>query len=285
MANNDSLGPVGGAPRPVETLRAPVSAKLPPLDDGNFVIAEADALVHFIARRGNMLGNDETRQAAYKDLQDAVAAAKAGKDESFNGLLDAYTRVTAFTYAEHGINGQTVLDTQGKGEFRTELNGKADAGSSIGTLYYRLQKPRIRPLLLGGTLLLMIGIIEAILLITDGKLLSESHKTVLDAKELLQPLIWGALGSCTFLMKKLSDKLSSFAFEEARARGIGARVFLGAILGLIVVELTRNLLGDFPVYLIAFLAGLGIKPVYAAIESLVEGLAARIKPLKQGGGT
>ena len=41
----------------------------------------------------------------------------------------------------------------------------------------------------------------------------------------------------------------------------------------------------FPVYLIAFLGGLGIKPVYAAIESLVEGLAARIKLPKPGGKT
>ena len=57
---------------------------------------------------------------------------------------------------------------------------------------------------------------------------------------------------------------------------------------MIVVELTRGLPGEtpvFPVYLIAFLGGLGIKPVYAAIESLVEGLAARIKLPKQGGET
>ena len=103
------------------------------------------------------------------------------------------------------------------------------------------------------------------------------------AKELLVPLVWGALGTCTFLMKKLSDRLSEFAFEETRARGMEARVFLGAILALIVVELLRKELGDFPSYLIAFLAGLGIKPVYAAIEGLVEGLAARVKPPKQGG--
>ena len=275
MANNDPLGPVGAAPRPVETPRAPVAAKLPPIDDGNIqvAIAEADALALFIARRGNMLGDDKTRKDAYKDLQDAVASAKAGEEESFKALLDAYARVTAFTYAEHGVNGRTVLDT----EFSRAVAGD----SGVKKLYYRLKKPRVRPLLLGGMLLFLIFSFDGILLITSGVI----KETLLGLEELLRPLVWGALGTCTFLMKKLSDKLSGFAFEEARARGMGTRAFLGAILGLIVVELTRKNLGLFPVYLIAFLGGLGIKPVYAAIESLVEGLAARIKLPKQGGKT
>ncbi len=286
MENNDPLGPVGVAPRPVESPRAPVAAKLPPTDDENNQIAEADALALFIARRGNMLGDDKTRKDAYKDLQDAVASAKAGKDESFKGLLDAYARVTAFTYAEHGVNGRTVLDTDRKGEFRTELSRKAAGDSGIGRLFYRLQKPQIRPLVLGGTLLLIISIFEGVLLITDGDSANgEFNKMVQGAKDLLVPLEWGALGTCTFLMKKVSDQLSDFAFEESRARGMGTRVFLGAMLGLIVVELTSGTTPGFPVYLTAFLAGLGIKPVYAAIESIVEGLAARIKPPKQGGKT
>lgn len=46
---------------------------------------------------------------------------------------------------------------------------------------------------------------------------------------------------------------------------------------MIVVELVSAELGNFPKYLIAFMAGLGVKPVYAAIEGLVEGIASRIQ--------
>lgn len=289
MANNDPLDSTDDGPRPVTTPQAAVAAKLPPVDHRNPQIAETEALALFIARRGNVLGDDETRKNAYKELQDAIASAKAGEDESIRRLLDAYAQVSAFTYAEHGVNGRTILDTDSKGEFQADLNWRAADVSRVNTLFYRLQKPRNRPLLLGGTLLLMVGIFEGILLITGSKpAYTEINSMLLGAKKLLLPLIWGALGTCTFLMKKLSDRLSDFAFEEARARGMGTRVFLGAILGLIVVELTRDQLGTppvFPIYLIAFLAGLGIKPVYAAIESLVEGLAARIKLPQQGGKT
>jgi len=278
MADND---PVGGGPWPVETPQAPDAGQQPLIDDGDILIAEAGALALFIARRGNMLNDDATRKTAYKDLQEAVAAAKAGKDESYRRLLDAYAQVSAFTYAEHGVNGRTILDT--------ELSRTAAEISGADKRFHWLKKPRNRPLVLGGTLLLMVGIFEGILLITGSASdYNELHATLLSAKKLLLPLVWGALGTCTFLMKKLSDKLSAFAFEETRARGMGTRVFLGAILGLIVVELVREQLGvppAFPVYLVAFLGGLGIKPVYAAIEGLIEGLATRIKMPKQGGKT
>ena len=103
-----------------------------------------------------------------------------------------------------------------------------------------MQKPQIRPLVLGGTLLLIISIFEAILLITGSNpAYVEIDGMVQRAKDLLVPLEWGALGTCTFLMKKISDTLSEFAFEESRARGMGTRGYLGAMLGLIVVELTR----------------------------------------------
>ena len=71
MANNDSLGPVGGAQRPVETPQTPVAAKMPPIDDGNIQIAEGDALALFIARRGNMLGDD--KKLKY-DMEDEITA-------------------------------------------------------------------------------------------------------------------------------------------------------------------------------------------------------------------
>jgi hypothetical protein len=230
-----------------------------------------------VGGHGNLLADDDARKDAFGKLVDAVDGVRAGREVSYRDLLDAYAQVTAFTYGEYGVNGRTVLDT---------VRSKDVIGTNgAESLLYRLKRPRARPLLLGGTLLFLVGVFEGILLITGSTpAYVEIHKTLIDAKILMLPLVWGALGSCAFLTKKLSDTLSDFAFEEARARGIGSRVFLGAILGLIVVELTRGQVGNFPIYLIAFLSGLGIKPVYAAIECLVEGLAARVKlPTKPAG--
>lgn len=253
---------------------------VPAIDNEAEKIAEAEAIVWFIASRGDLLGDDDAHRNAYKELQNAISAAKAGTDENLNELLFAYSKVSAFTYAEQGVNGRTILDTQGRGARYKEKAGTSKAGG----MFFQLLKPRNRPLLMGSILMLIVAIVEIVLLITgsDNELI-ETHDTLTTAKILMIPSVWGAIGTCTYLMKKQSDRLSTFSFEEERARGIGTRLLLGAILGLIVVELTSEGFGSsdgFPVYLTAFLAGLGIKPVYAAIESLVEGLAARIKPPK-----
>lgn len=253
---------------------------IPAIDENAEKIAEAEAMVWFIASRGDLLGDDDARRAAYKALQNAISAAKAGTDENLNELLYAYSSVSAFIYAEKGVNGRTILDTQAKGE-----RYKENAGTSRAErMFSQFLKPRNRPLLMGSLLMLIVAAVEIVLLITgrDAEF-AEFHKTLTTAKILMIPSVWGAIGTCTYLMKKQSDRLSAFSFEEERARGIGTRLLLGAILGLIMVELTSKEFGvttGFPVYLTAFLAGLGIKPVYAAIESLVEGLAARIKPPK-----
>lgn len=253
---------------------------VPTIAEDSEKIAEAEAMVWFIASRGDLLGDDDARRTAYKELQNAISAAKAGTDENLTELLYAYSRVSAFTYAEKGVNGRTILDTQGKGEHYKEKAGTGKAGR----MFHQLSKPRNRPLLMGSILMFIVAVVETVLLITGSdKTLIELHKTLTTAKTLMIPSVWGAIGTCTYLMKKQSDRLSSFSFEEERARGVGTRLLLGAILGLIVVELTSEGFGStasFPIYLTAFLAGLGIKPVYAAIESLVEGLATRIKPPK-----
>ena len=74
------------------------------------------------------------------------------------------------------------------------------------------------------------------------------------------------------------------SFEEARLKGDGTRVFLGAMLGVIVVVLFFPDFGaeiqvgevSFGPATAAFLAGLGVKPVYGAFEALSEALSNRI---------
>ena len=149
-------------------------------------------------------------------------------------LLGAYSEVSSFTYEEHGVNGRTILDTDGQGVRKLLMKERAKTGGCWKRLKYWLRKPRNRPLLIGSFLLVVIMIYEGLLQFWfDGTPVEADLK---EAKELLVPLAWGALGTCTFLMKRLSDRLSAFAYEEARARGMEARIFLGAILALVVVE-------------------------------------------------
>ena len=51
---------------------------------------------------------------------------------------------------------------------------------------------------------------------------------------LLAPVAWGALGACTALAKRVSDRLSAMSFEENRMRALTARIFLGAALALVL---------------------------------------------------
>lgn len=277
----DRLGIVADEDHPGLVASVATGTGLLP-DERAQLFEEANALALFIARRGTLLANDPDRENAYRALRDAVASAQAGNESSDNALLDAYANVTAFTYADFRINGRTILDTEDQGQFLRDRVSASQDHNGFGARFGRkIMLPRCRPLLLGLSLFALVLVFEALLLAADQLELAELHTALEAIKTGLLPLVWGAIGTCAFLMKRINDKLSAFAYEEARARGMGTRVFLGAVMGLMVVEMIgaggETPLGQFPLYLIAFLSGLGIKPVYAAIEGLVEGIAARIK--------
>jgi hypothetical protein len=97
-------------------------------------------------------------------------------------------------------------------------------------------------------------------------------------------MAWGALGATVFLIKTLSDKVSDFCYEEKRLSGTAARIFLGAVFGLLIVKGFGAQSGTLPQIAVAFLAGLGTKAVYAAIEALVNGVAGQISGRGNGPG-
>ena len=66
------------------------------------------------------------------------------------------------------------------------------------------------------------------------------------------PMAWGALGATVFLIKTLSDKVSDFAYEEKRLSGTAARIFLGAVSGLLIVKGFAPQLDALPEIAIAF---------------------------------
>ncbi len=260
------------------------------------LVEEASALAMYVARRGTGV---DAKRTAYQELLEALEELEGGEEVSARDarrLREAYGRLAALTYTSWQVNGRTVLDTE---------RGR--------TFWSRVR--RYRPLWLGVTLFFSALFLESEI----------GSELVASVRPLLLSAVWGGLGSCVFLAKRISDKLAAMAYEDARMRGDGIRVFLGAMLGVVAVGLlfpdfdagnaaVRERLNGFEQELqnvaqevadlvasdetdptalpvgdetdvpfgvapatLAFLAGLGVKPVYAAFESLSEALAARFK--------
>ena len=74
------------------------------------LLRECEALVLYLARHGDVLGDDATTLAAYDCLVEAV------KNKDWVALRKSYVRVTQHVYAEVGVNGRSVLDTMEFGE-------------------------------------------------------------------------------------------------------------------------------------------------------------------------
>ena len=241
------------------------------------LIAEANALALYIARHGDTLP-DTTGKELYAALLQAVAnATPSCSADHWRTLMKTYAEVTAITYASRGVNGRTILDTQTKSP----------------SSWRRLFAPRNRPVTIGVVLfvfaLLMEGLMSWVGRISDPGTLTGFHRfayfSVGALSSFLVPAAWGGIGACVFLMKRLSDKLFDMAYEEARLRGDVTRIFLGAMFGVVIVVLVFPNFGEQiqlgEVNLIpataAFVAGLGVKPVYAGFEAMSEGLASRLK--------
>ncbi len=102
------------------------------------------------------------------------------------------------------------------------------------------------------------------------------QKYILD---ILVPLFWGGLGSCIYLLKRISDVASEYTFHPDRLGGWGTRITLGAVLGGVIqyiydpANLTSTGIDNNA---LAFLVGLSIKVVYGALEKTVAVLGEKM---------
>jgi hypothetical protein len=91
--------------------------------------------------------------------------------------------------------------------------------------------------------------------------------------EPLTPLLWGAIGSCVFMLMSLYEIAQTQAFDRRRLSGWWMRIGLGAVLAYVVISLfdSSRLTGEIALSTnaIAFLVGLGVKAVYGALEKIV----------------
>lgn len=95
----------------------------------------------------------------------------------------------------------------------------------------------------------------------------------------LSGLLWGGLGSCVYLLKKVNDISQSREFDPDVFTGIFSRIMLGATLGWVVVNIfdmdTLDMDG-VSVPAVAFLTGLSVKVVYGFLEKVVSELELKL---------
>ena len=219
--------------------------------------------------------------------------------EDWQTLVMAYTQVTCFTFEQEGVNGRSVLDTLGGKMriFQTE--------SKKPQRWWRLRlsswlscllKPQHKPLRYVIFFLIAAMALELLTGWAGREKAPEElegyfkiqYYVVIDLAHLLVPAFWGAIGACVYLMKRISDKLGKLAYEQSRQQGNGARILLGAILAVVMVEIIFSTqsqsmtAGDANLgpMALAFAVGLSIKPIYSAFETMVEGVAQRFKTKK-----
>ena len=257
-----------------ESMDTPGEEDVPSSDPTAGQLAdECEALIRYIARHGDVLNQSSELEEAYKKLVEAVATGETA------AMHLGYAAVTRHTQAIAGVSGRSILDT-----WETEA-----AEGNGGRRQYQAHR---RPLRIGFWFFVAALGLQAVAgmagRVSDPDKLSGvlylGYGLVSGLFPLLLAAVWGGIGSCIFLVKKLSDRLSALTYERSRQKGDKARVAVGALLGVAVVELLFSDYGqslmagemDFGPNLAALVAGLAVKPVYGAFEAMAEALAKRV---------
>jgi|GEM_PF-3171993 len=196
-------------------------------------------------------------------LYGAVAAYRAAEDPAeqaaaYGVVLELYARLTRLTAP---VTGRTIRDT--KAEASKKLRTLLTAGLVLLVLGLALQVLQLRP--------------KDVVLPTwfdwlSGKGGAISHVT---------PFVWGAIGSIVYLLKYLYDIAQIQAFDASRYQGIGLRICLGAIVGGVTLQIfDATAFGSVGTPIdrdaFAFLAGLGVRVVYGAMEKTIQLLSDKL---------
>lgn len=215
---------------------AGVTEPIPSLEDRlRSAREEAEALAMYFARHCSG-GPNEQATTAYGELVKALSAAHQKEDEdSYQELMIAYHGLACYTFPDHEVHGKSILDT-------TRKPGSVLAG---------LVDKRRLPVFLGTVFFLVAVALEVLEAWTESVLGPDSAsssaegdaaaspeflcaKLLASCIPLLIPVAWGALGACTALAKRVSDRLSAMSFEANRMQALTARIFLGAALALVL---------------------------------------------------
>ena len=242
-------------------------------------------------------GLEEKASDAYGKLLSALSDARAkGDEDSHRELMAAYRTLACYTFSAHAVHGKSILDTT----------------RTLEELGAKLRDRRFRPVVLGVVFFgvaLVLQLLDAWLRADSGTgatasageqtataVSTEGLRVSLLAScvPLLIPVAWGALGACTALAKRISDRLSAMSYEENRMQGLTARIFLGAALALVLDILVfvegspssgdAASLGFGPIAG-AFLAGLFVQHIYGALETMMRRVSKAISPQSPSSGS
>lgn len=220
---------------------------------------DVDALLQYAAESDLLTATepeatDTLRRNLLQPLADALSSYRMATDENYD------TRKIDLLFYYSALNKLTG-----------NVSGRSYRDSVSGTLY--------------GLVFFTACLIGVTIAYEGASVISANGNKALiflQREQYLRPLLWGALGSCIYLLKYLADKMSGFEFDKRCLSGLGTRIALGAIMGMVVVKVF-TMPDNLSASAAAFLTGLGVKAIYRALESTVEALAERLdfKSLKR----
>lgn len=258
---------------------------------------EANALIRYVASQGlaDALAPAEDLALAVADLEAPADDRRAAKTAD---AIKLYGQLAALTYPSCGVNGRTALDSENVNNQRRRLLGvlrvRPHAGKALTWL------------IVAFTLAVLTEAMRAYygggrLAGTTGGWIEQGLELawVRDVYQLvllyLLPFFWGAVGASVYLVKHVGDLVAARKFEWQSSQGVSTRVLLGGVFGAVIVHLfsptqerttesaesttaAGSAVADFdiiglPMLAVAFLAGLGIRAIYAGFEKLIDVVA------------
>jgi hypothetical protein len=232
-------------------------------------VREVNALIHYASERGLDPGGKVLvplyeATCRFEAADNPQARLDAGKE-----MLRHYSALAGITFKDN-VNGRTLHEARRVGRYMSKI-------------------------VVLGLVSLFLGVFTEILPLVAERLAASADPFAqalfaLNATNTLiylNPFFWGAVGSCVFLMKRMSDLAAAGSFDSRRLQGHGARIFLGAAFAGIVVNGfglhgVPEVAGAASEMInltsagVAFLCGLGVKVIYGAFERFVEAAHQRI---------
>ena len=254
------------------------SGKIPEAEPGVEAIStdEVRALIRFVAERGGVPSEPELLEAL-SILVDEYDSLNPRPPMSFRRriktrlsetvrpelaekraqLITKYASLCEYAYEKYRVNGRSIIDS-------ARASDRAVFEAFIWGVVF---------------LILAIGPDIVFYMFND----SSAFFPIVSGLVHFSAFFWGGVGSAVFLLKTFSEIAADSRFDQRKLQGIAVRVFLGAAMAYIVVEVfgLANALGEttiegMPFELtaaaLAFLTGLGVRAFYGAFEALVDGI-------------
>jgi hypothetical protein len=102
----------------------------------------------------------------------------------------------------------------------------------------------------------------------------------------LLPVLYGALGTCAFVMRSLFREMVDRTFDGRRTGEFKVRIFLGMLSGLtlqwLVVRSDGAIAGGTTPAVLAFLGGYSVEMLFTTLDRLVHLVAGRMRPSLRG---